>query len=157
MILPLDNLDLPLLMDILALGASAVLIGFLFLNRRRYGSLLATAKTKPANFSSEIALQMLTQQSQRSYARIQETINQEFTNWQRMTSGRDFDRTVARNVPDRGANDPTATGSGGSGSRFYDEAARMVRNGASPQEISLRCGLSRGEIDLIAYMQKKSS
>lgn len=155
--LPLANLDLPLLMDILALGASIVLIGFLFLNRLRFGRLVVSAKTKPASFNAEMALQMLTQQSQRSYTKIRQTLNQEFTNLQRMTSGTDFPRTHALTAPDRGANHPTATDVSGPSLRFYDEAARMIRNGASPQEIARRCGLSRGEIDLIAYMQKKLS
>ncbi|MBL0714182.1 MAG: DUF2802 domain-containing protein [Desulfosarcina sp.] len=153
--LAFNSLNWPLLMDILALGASAVLIIFLILNWIRYGRLVTAPQTGNANFSSEIALQMMTQQSRRSYSKLQQTLNHEFKNLQRLTGcdpsewqthGKRI--TTESKWPDAGtARQPRP--------RYYDEAARMIRKGADRQAIVRRCSLSRSEIDLMVYMQQK--
>ena len=147
----LYSLNLPFLMDVLALGASAVLIVVLIANRRRYGRLIATASDKSA-FGSEMTLQMVAQQSQRSHSRIQKTLNREFANLQRMAGGEDapLSRDPRKNRPATAAVSPTRAG-------HYAAAARMIRNGVDQQAIAARCGLSRGAIDLMTYMQHKRS
>jgi hypothetical protein len=147
--------DLPLLLDLLALSASAVLIGILIVNHRRYGHLIAAPPHKRMNFKSEIAAQILTQQSQQSYSRIQQTLSQEFANLQRMAGGDD----KACSLADRGG--PTNAGVAETGDtdyrtpRAYDKAAGMIRNGVDHHVVARRCRLSRAEINLIAYLQQK--
>lgn len=147
--------DVPLLLDLLALSVSAVLIGVLIVNRRRYGHLIAAPPHKSMDFKSEIAAQMLTQQSQHSYSRIQQTLSHEFANLQRMAGGQD----KVCSLTDHGG--PTNAGvaeieeNGYRAPRSYDKAARMIRNGVEHQVVARRCRLSRAEIGLIAYLQQK--
>ncbi len=151
MSLTLNNMNLPLLMDVLALSASIVLILVLIVNRRRYGRMIASPADK-SNFTSTLALQMVTAQSRRSYSRIQRTLNQEFARLQRMTGSE----------PPCRATDPVTTGAATAvvsrkRAGLYDEATRMMRNGADRQTVAARCDLTRGEIELMAYMQHKRS
>lgn len=154
--LALNSINLPFLMDLLAFGASAILIGFLISNRRRYGQLIAAPQQKMPDFRSEMTLQMVTQQSQRSYNKIQQTLNQEFENLQRMAGCEQSALSSEEKIACKNAT-PIGVAVNRKRPRFYDEAARMIRNGADQSAIAKRCGLSRAEIDLIAYMQQKRS
>ncbi len=119
--LALNNLNLPLLMDVLALSASTVLIIVLIANRRRYGRLIAPAADK-TDFTSALALQMLTAQSHRCYNRIQRILNQEFACLLRTAGSEPINAaTVSKKTEAAKA----AVGRGRVG--FYDEAARMMR------------------------------
>ncbi len=149
--LALNNLNLPLLMDGLALCATTILIIVLVANRRRYGRLIGPPAGQ-SDFTSSLALQMLTAQSQRSYSRIQRTLHQEFACLQRMAGSE-----VPRPATASGKKEaPTAAVSQGR-TGLYDEAVRMMRNGADQQTVAARCELTRGEIELMAYMQHKRS
>ena len=149
--LALSNLDLSILMDVLALSASTVLIIVLLANRRRYGRLIASPAEK-SNFTSALALQMVTEQSRRSYSRIQRTLNHEFACLQRVAGGERADRATASGMTESATAVVNRRRAG-----LYDEAARLIRNGADQQTVAARCDLTRGEIELMAYMQHKRS
>lgn len=152
-----DIVDLPLLLDLLALGVSALLIVFLIVNRRRYGHLLATPQHQSMNFNAEMTAQMLTQQSQRSYHKIQKTLNQEFANLQRIAGGDGVAWSLAGHGAHAETSDMATADISRQSSQVYDEAARMIRNGADHQVVAQRCGLSRAEVELITYLQQKPS
>ncbi len=147
--LGLSSLSLAFVMDVLAFGASAVLIIFLIANRRRYGRLVAASSAK-MDFGSQMTLEMFSQQSRRSYARLQQTLNQEFASLQRLAGA----KPTGLASGDHARNPVDAFVSLKHAGR-YDEACRMIHNGADRQVIAERCGLSHGEIDLMAYMQQK--
>ena len=147
----LNSMNLPIVMDILAFAASMVLIAVLVANRRRYGRLVLGPAPK-TSFGSDVKLQMVTQQSQRSYANIQRALRREFEDLQRMTGVETV--TLKTEALDRQTR-PTMVSP--KPVKHYDQAARLIRNGADPQCISAQCGLSRGEIDLMSYMQHKRS
>lgn len=155
--LALSIIDLPLLLDLLALAASAVLIGFLIVNRRRYGHMVAAPQPKTTDFTAAMTVQMLTQQSQRSYNIIQKTLNQEFANLQRMAGCDDAAWPATGKTGRCKSGDNATVAVGRQQARRYDEAAQMMRNGTELQVIAKRCGLSRAEIDLIAYLQQQPS
>ena len=151
MALPMSSMNLPALMDILALFACTLLIVVLIANRRRYGRWVL-GPSSGSTFGSEIKLQMLTQQSQRSYTNIQRALRREFARLQRLTGAESTATTV--NLAQRGKNGAVVrTRCAG----HYEEAYRLIHNGADPQTIVERCGLSRGEIDLMIFMQHKRS
>ncbi|MGD9098311.1 MAG: DUF2802 domain-containing protein [Desulfobacterales bacterium] len=144
-----DNIGLPVLMDVLALSVSAVLIGMLVANRRRYGRMVATPDLKTA-FGSEIKLQMLTQQSQRSYANIQQALRREFAVLQRLSGGEALADETGRTI-----DQTTLAVAGPAREGHYDEAIRLIRSGADSRSIAERCGLPRSAVDLMIYMQHK--
>ncbi len=151
MALPLSGMNLPVLMDILALAASTVLIVVLIANRRRYGRWVL-GPSPGSNFGSEMKLQMLTQQSQRSYTNIQRALRREFARLQSLTG--DAATVTPAHLPRRERQDAVVS------PRFaghYEEARRLMHNGVDPQTIAERCDLSRGEVDLMIYMQPKRS
>ncbi len=149
--LTLRSMNLPVLMDILALAASTVLIIVLVVNRWRYGRLVLSPTPK-TSFPSEIKLQMVSQQSQRCYANIQRALRREFEGLQRMAGSEAVvtDASIASAHAPRALANPMRAG-------HHEEAARLIRNGVDPDTIAERCGLSRGEIDLMVYMQHKRS
>ncbi len=145
----LNQLNNGVLMDFLALSVSLVLIAILVVNRRRYGRMVAGPDTESA-FHAQIKLQMLNQQSQRSYTIIQQALRDEFAALQRMTGGDPMAVEVcpsADQTPMAVVN-PVREG-------HYDEAFRLIRNGADPQNVAERCGVARSAIDLMIYMQHK--
>ncbi len=148
----LNSMNLPVVMDILAFAASMVLIAVLVANRRRYGRLVLGPAPK-TSFGSDIKLQMVTQQSQRSYSNIQRALRREFEDLQRMTGV----ETVTLNTEALDRQTPRPALVSPTPAKHYDQAARLIRNGADPQCIVAQCGLSRGEIDLMSYMQHKRS
>ena len=154
--LAIDTLTLPFLMDILAITASAILIVFLICNRRRYGHLTATPRSTSGGFASEMDLEMARQQSQSSLGRIQQALNQELANLQRL-SGRNA--STGPTTDSKTSGGPTALNAVVSPRRprCYEEAARMIRNGADRQEIARRCRLTKGEIDLLHYLTQKGA
>ena len=144
-----------MLMDVLALGASVILIGWLIFNRIRYGHLISSPHTARADFNAEITLQAVTQQSQLSHRKIQQTLQNEFENLQRLTAGDqhgwpDGDRQLCRKEDGVSASE---AGSRHAGS--YQRAWGMIQKGLDQPDIARRCGLALGEIDLMTYMQQK--
>ncbi len=145
-----------MLMDLLALGASVILIGWLIFNRIRYGHLVSRPHTARADFNAEITLQALTQQSLLSYRTIQQTLQNEFESLQRLTAGDqhgwpDGDRQLCRE-DDRGV---YASEAGSRHADSYQRALGMIQKGLDQPDIARRCGLTLGEIDLMTYMQQK--
>lgn len=144
-----------LLMDILALGASMILIGWLIFNRIRYGHLVPTPTTATADFTSEMTLQVVTQQAQLSYRKIRQTLQQEFDNLQRLTAGDRSSWPEGDKQPCRKDHRAYAPEAGAQLAGGYNRALGMIQEGVAPREIAQRCGLATGEIDLIEYMQKQ--
>jgi hypothetical protein len=146
-----------MLMDILALGASVILIGWLIFNRIRYGRLVAVPRTGRADFAAEMSLQVVTQQSQSSYRKIQQTLQQEFENLQRLTTGNRHSWPDGDKQSCRGDERAQAAKAGTLPTGGHRRALGMIQEGLDQEEIAQRCGLALGEIDLIAYMQKQRS
>ena len=144
-----------MLMDILALSASLILIGWLIFNRIRYGRLAPTPHAASTDFSAEITLQAVTQQSQLSYRKIQQSLQHEFENLQRLTAGDRHFWPDGDKQPCRDAHRTNAPEAGPLKAGGYSRAIGMIQKGVDQREIAQRCGLARGEIDLIEYMQKQ--
>lgn len=143
------HINFGLLMDFLALSVSLVLIAILMANRRRYGRMVAGPDAE-SKFGSKVKLQMVTQQSQRSYAIIQKALRNEFVALQRMTGGDPLalEACTSSEPSPMAVVNPSREG-------HYDAASRLIRSGADPQTVAERCGLPRSAIDLMIYMQQK--
>ena len=149
-----NALPWPVLMDILALGTSLILIGWLIFNRMRYGHLLLSPRTASADFTAAMTRQMVAQQSLRSYHKIHQTLQQEFDRLQHLTAGDHYGGPQGA-VPEspeghRSASPPMSL----QRSQCYSRALSMIQKGAEPQEVAQSCGLALSEIHLIDYMQK---
>ena len=146
-----------MVLDIMALGASVILIGWLVFNRIRYGHLVSAPRTGRADFAAEMSRQVVTQQALSSYRKIQQTLQQEFENLQRLTTGHRHAWPDGDKQPCHGDERASAPKAGLRHPDGYSRAAGMMQEGVDQREIAQRCGLALGEIDLIAYMQKQRS
>lgn len=147
-------LQWPVWMDLLALGTSLILIGWLIFNRMRYGHLLLSPRTARADFTSAMIRQMVAQQSRRSYHKIHQALQQEFDRLQRLTADEHYGGPQGE-MPEgpeghRSATPPMSL----QRSQRYRRALSMIQKGAEPQEVAQCCGLALSEINLIDYMQK---
>ncbi len=149
-----NALQWPVLMDVLAVGTSLILIGWLIFNRIRYGHLLLSPRAATADFTSAMTRQMMAQQSLRSYQKIHKTLQQEFDRLQHLTSGDPHGGPQGEMPEDaegrRSAIPPMSL----QRSQCYNRAVNMIQKGVEPQEVAQCCGLALSEINLIDYMQK---
>lgn len=133
----------------LAIACSLVLILFLLLNRRKYGCIvLNTQKGKASDgFADQVSLHMMTQQSQKAYDNLQQSLTREFASLGLMGAGivsqtSDHDR-LAKSI----ANGDRER------RRRYRLAEEMMDRGATADRISQQCGLMEGELELLRGLQ----
>lgn len=145
------------ILDALALVSSLLMILFLMQNRRKYGGLLLnTGRNKDgALFTDEISLQMISQQSQKAYDNLQQSLTREFETLRLMGE---------KSLPASLSKQTGATTIGmvhsksqrpqESRTNRYRRADEMIANGAGMRQIMQRCGLAEGELELLQGLQQ---
>ena len=132
-----------------AIASSLALILFLMLNRRKYGRMVLNARKgkSSAGFADQVSLHMMTQQSQKAYDNLQQSLEREFASLRLMgadvvAQASDHDRlpkSIANNVRER--------------RRRYRLAEDMMNRGLSADRISQQCRLMEGELELLRGIQ----
>ena len=146
------HIDFAMLLDVLAIGCSLVMILFLLVNRRRYGRLVLDRQGPrgQAGFADQLSLQMMSQQSQKAYANLQQTLAREFESL----------RLLGANVPcEQTHADPVQAEMAGPDRRHdhrqrYRMAREMIARGDTTPQITLQCGLTEGELELLQGLQQ---
>ena len=145
-------IDFGMLLDGLAIAFSLVMILFLLVNRRRYGRLLLgrQAGRGQGGFTDQLSLQMMSQQSQKAYANLQQTLAREFESL----------RLVGANVMHaQPHSDPVQAEMAGPGRHHdrrqrYRTARELIARGDTSHQITLQCGLTEGELELLQGLQQ---
>lgn len=146
------RIDVAMFLDGLAIACSLVMILFLLANRRRYGRLLQDRPggAGPNGFADQLSMQMLSQQTQKAYANLQQALAQEFESIRVMG---------ARVLPDQPAPAVDQTALAGP-DRHHDRPRRfgmareMIARGEAARRIIRQCGLSEGELQLMQGLQQ---
>ena len=144
--------ELDTLLDVLAIGASLMMIFLLLCNRLKYGRMVLTGKDRIGRegFAGQVSLQMMTQQTLKAYDSLQRSLSQEF----------DTLRSLGENIvcasdpanPSHGAQ--PAAHRGGERRRRYRRAEEMMVRGEDAQRIARQCGLLEGELELLQDLQR---
>jgi hypothetical protein len=143
------HIDLAAILNGLAIACSLALILFLLVNRRKYGRLVLKARegNSSAGFADQVSLHMMTQQSQKAYDNLQQSLAREFASLRLMGTGVDSKASDHDRLPQ-------SIGNGGrERQRRYRLAEEMMNRGASANRISQHCGLMEGEVELLRGLQ----
>lgn len=148
----LTRIDVPMLLDGLAIACSLILILFLLANRRRYGRLLLDRPgvRKKVQFSDQLSLQMMSQQSQKAYANLQQTLKQEFESLRLMGA------STLSNEPSANSDQEAAREAGHHNNRRrrYCMAREMIARSDAVPQILQQCDLSEGELELLQGLRQ---
>jgi hypothetical protein len=139
-------IDIAAILNGLGIACSLALILFLLLNRRKYGRMVLKAQTGkkvPAGFADQVSLHMMTQQSQKAYDNLQQSLAKEFASLRLMGEG------AVRQASDHGRFPKSNVDVGRERRRRYRLAEEMMNRGASADRISQQCGLMDGELELL--------
>jgi hypothetical protein len=144
------QIDFATVLDGLAMTCSLVLILFLLLNRLKYGRIVLDAhKGKGrAGFADQVSLHMMTQQSQKAYDHLQQSLTKEFESLRLMGA-----ELVQSPANEHGHFPKTTPDGGRERRRRYRLAEEMMRRGDSADQIRQQCGLMAGELELLRGLQ----
>lgn len=147
-IVPFDHL-----LDIAALAAGITILGLLILNRRRYGRFYLTGSPTAGKdaFATEMSQQLLSQQSQKAYDKLQRALMREFEPLCGLGGARLDGRQSAEGECFT-MKDATAT----TATRYhrYRLAEDMLARGADRREILQGCGLAPNEFALLQGLHR---
>lgn len=146
------HIDFAMLLDGLAFACSLVMILFLIANRRRYGRLLLDRQGRrgQAGFADQLSLQMMSQQSQKAYANLQQTLTREFESLRLMGANGLYEQPHA---------DPVQGEMAGAGRHHdrrqrYRMAQEMIARGDTTHQVALQYNLTEGELELLQGLQQ---
>lgn len=142
--------DFATVLDGLAITCSMVLILFLVRNRHKYGKFVLNAPKgkKLTGFADQVSLQMMTQQSQKAYDNLQQSLAKEFESLRLMGAG------LIQSSADEHCHILKSTLNGGQERRRrYRLAEEMMRRGDGADQIQRQCGLMKGEFELLRGLQ----
>ena len=147
----LNQIDYATVLDGLATVSALVLILFLLHNRRKYGRIVLNGNAKvQAQFADQVSLHMMTQQSQKAYDNLQQSLRREFESLHLIGEG-----LVNRLSVEEGSQFTKTAAKGGRERRQrYRLAEEMMIRGDATEHISQRCGLMEGEIALLRGLQQ---
>jgi hypothetical protein len=139
--------ELDTLLDVLAIGASLVMIFLLLCNRIKYGRMVLTGKDRieREGFAGQVSLQMMTQQTRKAYDSLQRSLAQEFDTLRSL--GESIVCAPEPADPCHGAQPAAHRGS--ERRRRYRRAEEMMVRGEDAQRIARHCGLLEGELELL--------
>ena len=133
----------------LAIACSLALILFLLFNRRKYGRMVLNARKGKSSvgFADQVSLHMMTQQSQKVYDNLQQSLAREFASLRRMGAGVVSQASDHDRLPK-----PIANG-GRERRQRYRLAEEMMNRGADADRVLQECGLMEGELELLHGLQ----
>ena len=141
------------LLDLIAIVCCLVILLFLMHNRRKYGSMILPKQGVAGGkgFAGEVAMQMVSQQSQKAYANLQRSLHREFEAL-RIIAGGSPSVAFPEDAPVNRRRPAPATAE--SRDRRYRRAEQMIAQKSDAAQIMLACGLGEGELMLLQGIHK---
>jgi len=151
-------------LDVVGITLSCVIISYLIYNRIKHNQMILSRKYKnnANSFSSEVAVKMIKQQTERSFDTICDIINKERRKFKRlmekeelknakylmmmMEKGHLLEKVINVKGIDEVSGDIFADP--------YEEISRLAGTGLGAQKISQKVGVSRGEVELYLKLNK---
>ena len=134
-------------LDALAIACSLMMIAFLFCNRRKYGRMILNKSfaQQKDGFTEQVALQMMSQQSQKAYDNLVLVMTKEFEALRLLSEGVVAEKTGLHFHQSDQLTLPT----GNERQLRYRMAEKMISRGEDIHQIHRQCGLSEGEFELL--------
>jgi hypothetical protein len=151
-------------LDVVGITLSCVIISYLIYNRIKYNQMILSRKYKNNidSFSSQVAVKMIKQQTERSFDTIYDIINKERRKFKRsmekeelknakylmvmMEKGHLLEKVINTKAMDEVQGDISADP--------YDEISRLADTGLGVQKISKKVGVPLGEVELYLKLNK---
>lgn len=151
-------------LDVVGITLCCVIISYLIYNRIKYNQMILSRKYKNNinSFSSEVAVKMMKQQTERSFDIIYDIINKERRKFKglmekeelknakylmmMMEKGYLLEKVINVKAMDEVKGDISADP--------YDEISRLAGTGLGAQKISKKIGVPRGEVELYLKLNK---
>ena len=151
-------------MDVVGITLSCVIISYLIYNRIKHNQMILSRKYKnnANSFSSEVAVKMIKQQTEKSFDTIYDIINKEQRKFKRlmekeelknatylmmiMEKGHLIEKVINVKAMDEVQADISADP--------YDEISRLAGTGLGVQKISQKVGVPQGEVELYLKLNK---
>ena len=151
-------------LDVVGITLSCVIISYLIYNRIKYNQMILSRKYKNSinSFTSEVAVKIIKQQTERSFDTIYDIINKEKRKFKRlmekeeiknaknlmmmMEKGHLLKKVINVKEMDEVHVDISADP--------YDEISRLAGTGLGVQKISKKVGVPQGEVELYLKLNK---